>query len=514
MKLIDFFKDWRISLMVALLIASIIVIQPRFNTDGALVTGVSSPASDFLAKDVIITKINNVLINDSSDFNLAVSSLTVNDSVEITYKEKGLFKSEQTTYPFLPILKENRIYIGISVSDLSFSNIEFGIDLVGGSKITLSPGQAVTAEDLENVKMILENRLNVYGFKEVPINILSDLTGNSYIKIEFPSSISIDDVEKLLESQGVFEARVGNKTAFLREDITSICMVNSKDCPSTVVASQEGFKFTFGLQISQLGAEKFANITRDLQKNGIGSTCYLNETIVFYLDNEVLDEKGLSIGCSMAGTIIRNPVISGYGTTRDEAILRMKELKSMIQSDKLPVKMNIENIEVISPKLGTEFLSNIVMVFLLAILCVDIVIAIRYKSFKIVLPIIFVTLTEIILTLGAATLMKWTFDISAIAGLIASVGTGVDDQIIITDEVLVNKEENANLNMKQKMKSAFFIVIAAFITSIAVMIPLNFAGAGVLKGFASTNIIAITIGVLITRPAYSKILELLIKNKA
>jgi preprotein translocase subunit SecD len=362
--------------------------------------------------------------------------------------------------------------------------------------------------------MILENRLNVYGFKEVPINILSDLTGNSYIKIEFPSSISINDVEKLLESQGVFDARVGNKTAFLREDITGICMVNSNDCPSLVEASQDGFKFTFGLQISQLGAEKFANITKDLQKNGFGSSCYLNETIIFYLDNEMLDDKGLRIPCTLAGTILRSPSIEGYASTRDEAILRMKELKSMIQSDKLPIRMNIENIEVISPKLGTEFLSNIVMVFLLAILCVDIVIAIRYKSFKIVFPIIFVTLTEIILTLGAATLMKWTFDIAAIAGLIASVGTGVDDQIIITDELLGSKGENAKLNLSQKMKSAFFIVFAAFIISVAVMIPLNFAGAGILKGFASTNIIAVTIGVLITRPAYSKMLEILIKNKA
>ncbi|MDD4353463.1 MAG: hypothetical protein PHN56_03325 [Candidatus Nanoarchaeia archaeon] len=393
MKVTDFLKDWRISLMIALLIISIIVIQPRFDTKGALVTGVSLPASTFLTKDLIITKVNGFLINDSNDFNSVISQLSVNDSVEITYKSKGLFAKESTTYPFMLVLKDNQVYSGISVSDVSFSNIEFGIDLVGGSKITLSPAEVVTAEDLENVKMILENRLNVYGFKEIPINILTDLTGNNYIKIEFPSSISISDVEKLLESEGVFDARVGNETVFLREDITSICIVNSDDCPSRVIASQNGFQFTFGLQISQEGADKFANVTKDLQRSGFGSNCYLNETISFYLDNEVLEGSSLNIGCTLAGTTIRNPVISGYGKTRDEAILRMKELKSMIQSDKLPVKMNIENIEVISPKLGGAFLSNIVMVFVLAIICVDIIIAIRYKNFKIALPIVFVTLT-------------------------------------------------------------------------------------------------------------------------
>ena len=512
MKINKYFKDWRINLMIALLIISVIAIQPNFSSKGALITSVSLPASDFISKDMIITKVNNVLVNDSNDFNMIISEMNANDSLEITYKEKGLFKSEITTYPFLLTMNDNKSYSGISVSDLSFSNIEFGIDLVGGSKITLSPAEPVTMEDLDNIKMILENRLNIYGFKEIPINILTDLTGNNYIKIELPSSISVNDVEKLLESEGVFEARVGNETVFYRSDIESICVVNSNDCPSKVVASQTGFQFTFGLQISEVGAQRFANVTNSLQRSGFGSNCYLNETISFYLDGEMLPGSSLSIGCTLAGTLVRNPVISGYGKTKDEAILRMKELKSMIQSDKLPVRMNVDDVQVISPKLGSEFLSNIIMVFFIAILCVDLIIAIRYKNFKIALPIIFVTFSEIIITLGAATLMRWTFDIAAIAGLIASIGTGVDDQIIITDEVMGSKKENNIINMKQKMKNAFFIVFAAFTTNIAVMIPLNFAGAGILKGFASTTIIAITIGVLITRPAYSRIIEIMQKN--
>ena len=117
--------------------------------------------------------------------------------------------------------------------------------------------------------------------------------------------------------------------------------------------------------------------------------------------------------------------------------------------------------------------------FVLAIVCVDLIIALRYKNIKIALPIIFVTLTEIIITLGAATAMKWTFDISAIAGLIASVGTGVDDQIIITDEIMSGKGEVQMLNIKQKMKNAFFVIMASFSSSIAVMIPLGIAGAGI-----------------------------------
>jgi preprotein translocase subunit SecD len=44
------------------------------------------------------------------------------------------------------------------------------------------------------------------------------------------------------------------------------------------------------------------------------------------------------------------------------------------------------------------------------------------------------------------------------------------------------------------------------------MIPLMSAGAGLLKGFAITTLIGITIGVFITRPAYANVIEILLKE--
>jgi preprotein translocase subunit SecD len=39
------------------------------------------------------------------------------------------------------------------------------------------------------------------------------------------------------------------------------------------------------------------------------------------------------------------------------------------------------------------------------------------------------------------------------------------------------------------------------------MLPLFWAGAGLLKGFALTTIISVTAGILITRPAFAEILK-------
>ncbi len=504
--------DWRIDLVLALLVISVIFIRPNFDTTGVYVKAVYEPALNYVPKGAIITAINGVQIENLDDYERVVSSLKPGDFVRVTYKiEKFpfIYETKSTDSPFIARDVDNETYIGLLVSPVQFSRLEFGLDLSGGTKIILKPEEEVDADQLENIVGILEQRLNVYGFKEIPINTLSDFSGNNYIKVELPSSITIDEIEDLLESKGVFEAKIGNQTVFTGSDITSICMTNA-NCVSRIIPARDGFLFQFSLTISKEAAERFANATKNLPEIQYGSECYLNESIVFYLDGKPLEGGDLRISCGLKGMAERSPMISGGGATRDEAKENMMKLKSMLQSNNLPVKLSIESVEVISPKLGQEFLKNILFVFILAIVGVDIVISLRYRSFKITLPIIFITLSEITITLGIATMLHWTFDLSAIAGLIASVGTGVDDQIVITDEVLSkSSSKNKEISLKEKMKRAFFIVFATFATSIAIMIPLTNAGAGVLKGFAITTIIAISVGVFITRPAYARMLEIL-----
>ena len=60
------------------------------------------------------------------------------------------------------------------------------------------------------------------------------------------------------------------------------------------------------------------------------------------------------------------------------------------------------------------------------------------------------------------------------------------------------------------LKRAFFIIMAAYFTTTVAMLPLVFAGAGLLKGFALTTIAGITIGVFVTRPAYGALVRILL----
>ena len=114
--------------------------------------------------------------------------------------------------------------------------------------------------------------------------------------------------------------------------------------------------------------------------------------------------------------------------------------------------------------------------------------------------------------LGFAVLAKWQLDLAAIAGILIAVGTGVDDQIVIIDET-IKGSERVKSSWKNRLKRAFFIIMTAYFTTVVAMIPLLGSGAGLLKGFALTTIIGVTVGVFITRPAFAKIFEVLVSKK-
>ncbi len=84
----------------------------------------------------------------------------------------------------------------------------------------------------------------------------------------------------------------------------------------------------------------------------------------------------------------------------------------------------------------------------------------------------------------------------------------MDDQIIITDEVVSGKRKKRS--WRERIKRAFFIVMNTYFTTVVAMLPLLFAGAGLLKGFALTTIAGVTFGVFITRQAFAAMVEYLL----
>ena len=181
----------------------------------------------------------------------------------------------------------------------------------------------------------------------------------------------------------------------------------------------------------------------------------------------------------------------------------MNQLQTVLITGSLPYKLQVVKLDIISPLLGEQFVYLILLAGAAAIILVGIIIFARYRKFKMSLALLFTSFSELLIILGIAALIGWNLDLPSIAGILAVIGTGVDQQIVILDEARTGRETS----IKQRMKRALFVVMTAYLTSLVALLPLYWAGAGLFKGFAFTSIIGITAGVFITRPAFADIVK-------
>jgi len=510
----DILKEWRLMLLAILLFMSFIWIKPFSETAGVRVDTASSPASASLSTGQIITIINDFEIDDMADYYAVTGNISPGDIVRVTYKVETFpyFYSVRSAYPFIASAdSDNNTRLGLSVSDVPESNLEFGLEIEGGTKVLLKPERSLNSAEVENILAVFDQRLNTYGLREIPITYQQDLAGNQYFRLEFAGATK-EEVTSLLEKEGKFEAKILNETVFTGSDIIDVCITGGTICLAQVEPLESGssiiWRFTFQLDLTQEAAQRFANATAGLGTGDCDQTgCYLNATIDFFMDDAPIEDSSLRIAEDLRGEAVTSPVISGSRESKTEAENEMRRMQAILQSGELPVSMEVVRIESISPKLGSEFVQNVFMVFIISIAAVDVLIAIRYRKIIIALPIVGISLAEIFITLGIAAAIHWTLDLTSIAGLIAAVGTGVDDQIIITDEIIRGDKEERERSIKRRIAKAFFIIIAVFTCTVATMLPLLFAGAGLLRGFAITTIIAVSVGVFVTRPAFARILE-------
>lgn len=570
-KIKKIFTNVRFIILLSFIILAVIAINPRPFAKGIAINNIitnSSASSAGFAQPGLnimpvsrerILEINNAEIDELSDFYTFTSNLSVNQSIQIKTNKKlyriivrekfeTLELNETELKKIEKIVKVNKTIngtlrefnetlietievpktikvskgpedIGIRITEVSKTNIRKGLDLQGGSRVLLQPEQILTPLDMATLIDSMMQRLNVYGLTDILISDASDLSGNQYILLEIAGA-NEEEIRNLLAREGKFEGIIGNKTVFKGgKDITFVC--KTPDCSGidpNVGCRFDGNSwicpFIFTITLSLDAAEKMADATKDISISSEDSK-YLNTPIEFYLDDVKVDQ--LNIAASLKGKSETNIQISGsgIGATQEEAVYtalnNMKRLQTVLITGSLPVKLNIVKIDIVSPILGVEFVKNSLFIGLLALISVSALIFLRYRKIEVALPMIFISVSELIILLGVAALIGWNMDLAAVAGIIVAIGTGIDHQILITDETL-RGEEKVIFNWKERIKNAFFIIILSYLTLFVAMIPLIFAGGGILKGFAITTIIGASIGVFISRPVYAKMVEILIKD--
>lgn len=505
-KLKKIFGSWQVWLLIITVSLSVVsLINFNATTEGVLIDTVASDTTasvNSISSGEIITHINGERIKSIEDYTSEIKSLN-----------PGIFSITTNSQEYSLVYSENES-IGITVKEIPPTNLKKGLDLEGGVRVLLEPEEEITSTNMDSAIDVIKNRLNAYGLSD--INVKSTvIEDQEYILIE-ASGATREEIKELAVSQGKFEAKIGNETIFVGgKDIKDVC--RSTDCSGISMQNgcgqtEEGWacQFQFRVDVSPESAEKHKEVTSQLEVIRVDNQEYLSEKLDLYLDGELTDS--LYISKSLKGQASTSFVIQGpgYGETKEEAMYNalenMKKQQTVLITGSLPTKFKIDSMTSISPILGENFFSAAILTLIVAILAVSGVIYAKFRKIKIASLMILTMVCEATIILGVAAAINWNLDLAAIAAIIATIGTGVDSQIILTEETINSKSDTS---WKARVKRALSIIFGAYFTTLMAMIVLFFLGPSMLKGFAVITIIGATMGVFVTRMAYGKLIEIL-----
>ncbi len=491
---------WRMWIVIIFLAISIFTISPSFK-QGVEIKSIdqNSPAYETgLRAGMVLQELNGIQINEIQDYTTKISEIfpdETNPQMKIT------IKADNQDFYFLAE-KNPEIVLG----NIPRTNLKTGLDLSGGARALVRPADVSLSEsEISDLIAITSQRFNSFGLKDITIRATKDLSGNNYMLIEIAGATP-SDLRELVGQQGKFEAKIGNQTAFVGgKDLAHVSRSGEKVIVECL--SETSCRFRFAISLTEEAAKRHAEITNKLSISSENPE-YLSEKLMLYIDGNLMDE--LWISKDLKGQLTTEISIQGgeiganYKEARANTENEMKKLQTILITGSLPYKLEIVKLDTISPVLGKEFARNLILLALVVFGIVSVVIFLRYRRIKLTLAVISTMFCEAFFTLGIAALISWNLDAPSIAGIIAGMGTGVNDQIVMIDESVSN---TLTTSLKDRIKRALFIIVAAFFTIVAAMIPLFWAGAGMLKGFALTTIISVSIGILITRPAFAEVLK-------
>ncbi|MFB6201949.1 MAG: preprotein translocase subunit SecD [Halorhabdus sp.] len=380
----------------------------------------------------------------------------------------------------------------------------------------------VTQQTRENTIDVLQNKIEQGGLTGGSVTTISTAGGSEhYAVVEVPGA-NQSEVEALIGTRGVVEViaqrRVGNETTnetvLYGEDFTNIGIAQRAN-PSQgidrpyVPASVEtapARNLTETMNRLNFSTQGVGNCDYGRDTGGDGSYC-----LITTLDGEVIYTAPLGDG--LAKEFRQQTFANSPGFTMETGNFSdARQLSISLRVGTMPTNVNVSagTSMYILPSYAQKFKGLALVTGLITWLAVSLVVFARYQRKEVAIPMLATATAEVYLLLGFAASIGLALDLSHIAGFIAVIGTGVDDLVIIADEILQRGEIATGRVFQDRFRKAFWVIGVAAATTILAMSPLTVLSLGDLTGFAIVTIVGVLIGVLITRPAYGDVLRNLV----
>jgi len=383
-----------------------------------------------------------------------------------------------------------------------------------------STREGVTEETRSQTIDILSNKINEAGLSGGTVQQIQTPTGGNFILIEVPDA-NRQRVVDLVNQRGTvrvdayYPADGGyeQRTVLEQDDFQSIGNAQQGgegQLPNVPVVVRESVAPEFQQQMVDTGVASQG-----------GSRCRYGSTpnntdpcLLLIVDGEVVNSFGMSPGLASgmrSGDWAQDPRF----ILQTQNFSESREVAINLRAGALPASLDIGpdgegTSSFIAPSQGAQFRTDSLLTGIIAVFAVAGVVFLRYGEVEVALPMIVTALSEVVILLGFAAGIGYPLDLSVIAGFIAVIGTGVDDLIIIADEVMAEGDVNSRRVFQSRFKKAFWVIGAAAATTIIAMSPLAVLSLGDLQGFAIFTILGVVVGVLLTRPAYGDILRALL----
>jgi len=371
--------------------------------------------------------------------------------------------------------------------------IKRGIDLAGGSELVFEPadeGKEVTEKDLEAAQQVLSTRLTAQGYTEAVVA----KHGDRRIKVEIPGE-DVKNAEELLGKTAklTFTDYEGN-VVLEGEDVKG-----AKAEYGPISDGSSAYKVT--LTFTNEGTKKFSEATARISQLGEN-----NNIIAIVLDDSVVSSPRVSTQITESECYIEGDF------TNEEA----KTLASQIQGGKLPFTLKLAESRTIGATLGEKALDNSLTAAAIGLILVMLFMIIMYRMCGFMSCISLIAYISVVcLILGV---LRINLTLPGIAGVILTIGTAVDANVIIFERV---KEELSNgktirASVDAGFHRAFTAILDSNVTTVIAAAVLYVFGTGTIQSFATTlfvgTVVSMFTAILLTRFLLRQLMGFNLKN--
>ena len=322
-------------------------------------------------------------------------------------------------------------------------DVRFGVDIKGGVNVTFVPsdGYDATEEQLEAAQLVIENRLVALNVTDYELYV--DTNSDALI-LEFPwqSGETDFDPEAAIQEIGT--------TAYLTfregssadgELILDGSMVESAAAQYGPVSGSSS-EYYVALKFTDEGAKAFGDATTKLYSS--------NGSISIWLDDENVSTATVNAAITDGSAIITSSAANPF--TQEDVV----KMARQINSGALPFALTVDSYSTVSPSLGENSLSAMVLAGLIAFALIVVLMTFLYRlpGFLACIALAGQVAATLAFVSGYFPVFEsFTLTLPGIAGIILAIGMGVDANVITAERI--KEELRSGKSLDGALKSGF-----------------------------------------------------------